>query len=76
MSDKRKPTEEEIFGTASDLVDGGPASVPSEVDLDEVVKRVTEILGVEPEITERDVVLHDIDAERQFPPTHNVLVLP
>ena len=76
MSDKRKPTEEEIFGTASDLVDGGPASVPSEVDLDEVTKRVTEILGGESDVIERDVVLSDADAERQYPPTYNVLILP
>lgn len=76
MSDKRKPTEEEIFGTASDLVDGGPAHVASEVDLDEVVKGVEQILGVVPEIAERDVILSDADAERQYPPTHNVLILP
>ena len=76
MSDKRKPTEEEIFGTASDLVDGGPASLPSEVDLDPVIQEVTRILGVEPEVIERDVILSEADAERQFPPTYNVLILP
>lgn len=76
MSDKRKPTEEEIFGTASDLIDGGPSSVSSDIDLDEVIKRVTEILGVEPEITERDVILSDLDEGRQTPPTYCVLMLP
>lgn len=76
MSDKRKPTEEEIFATSSDLVDWGPVSVSSEIDLDEMIKAVTAILDIEPIVTERDVVLSEADAERQYPPTYNVLMLP
>lgn len=76
MTEKRNPTEEEVASTASDLIDWGPAQVSSEIDLDVMISLVTEILGMEPMITERDVILSDLDEERQTPPTYSVLMLP